>query len=138
MYQNIRIAPRKYTTSPADRISRLSCATRKGLAFLATHLFVFVTNAFAFVRFRFADAADFCRKLTYPLLVGPFDDDRGWIQELDLHSVGWLHFNGVSITHREYQGLLVHAGLVADSFDLEAFLKPFGDAQDHVGDQTAR
>src|SRR5262245_58704463 len=93
-------------------------AAGEGLAFLAAHLFVFVTDALALVRLRLAHAAHLGGILPHLLLVRALDDDGRRIGQLHRDALGRRHADGIGIAYRQHQRLLIHARLVADALDL--------------------
>src|ERR1700687_3353170 len=116
----------------------LLTAAGEGLAFLATHLLIVVTNTLALVRLRLAHAPNLRGKLADLLLVRAADDDRGRIHQFNRDAIRRLHLNRVGIADREDNAFLVHTRLVTDALDLEFSLESLGHAFYHVGEQAAR
>src|SRR5947209_2048114 len=108
---------------------QLSAAGER-LAFLAADLFVFIANALALVWFGRASVANLRGKLANLLLVGPLDRNGGRIGQFHDDPLGRRQRNRIGIAHGKDDGFLVHAGLVADPFDLELLFEPFGNAHD--------
>src|SRR5262249_43954670 len=108
-----------------------------GLAFLADDAFVGVADAFAFVRFRWVEAADFGCDLADGLAVRPFDGELGVFLDRHLDLVGYGIDDRVRIPEAEVYILTLDRGFEAHALNLEFLDEAFANATDHVIDQGA-
>src|SRR5437899_1288132 len=65
------------------------------------------------------------------------DNDGRRIGELHGHAFRRVHLDRVGITDGKHDRLLVHAGLIADAFNLETLFEALGDTFDHVSNEAA-
>src|SRR5450631_122381 len=90
-------------------------------------LFADVANAFALVRLRRTDRADFGRDLSDHLSIGPLDDDLGLRRALDLDSR--RHVLGHRMREADLQVELAAGGCraVADTYQGQLLLETLAD-----------
>src|SRR5262245_55784079 len=130
---HIRMSPSP--TNSADRVQcRLFC---NGLARLAAHLFAFVADALALVRFRLAHRAHFSRELPDGLLIDTFNHNVSLVRARYVEARGNRQLDFVGEANAQLQHIFLNACNVTDADNLQLFFITLAHAFDHVANQGA-
>src|ERR1700751_5561264 len=108
------------------------------LPFPVEYVLVCVFHALALVRLRRAVTADLGSDLADLLLVDACHHDFGRLWRCDRNAFGGREIDVVGKPELQLQAFALDGSTESDAGDLEPFLKTFGHARHHVGDQSAR